>query len=299
MSEITKENQILHQKNQFILKHYEEIKSKLEDAIFKNTRLEKFEPSFLKLQEKLPNYSIEKLIDKFEYLEEINMNFIKKTAEFEDEKLKAEKSYKKDKEIYEGKLCDISKKNQENERFLHNLREQMHTQESELHTQDNYKTQYFELFSRILHIFNVYSEKIPLFFNQKDEKPPKSSIENPLEMLDFLEKLINIGDHEKLVGYLRKIMVNANVLLRRFIPEKVNERFNPERVYELIVGFIEQMKGEILKQKSEINNLRLALAKEKSKMSVKCEEKSKEKKRGKSAKIEEKKGEIQRRNAFF
>ena len=157
LKDIFKENQILHQKNQFILKHYEEMKGKYDDLLTINEKLKIFQPSFKKLQEKLPNYSVDKLIDKFEYFEQMNMNFVKKISEYEDEKLQAEQDAKKEHEKYEAKLQDISLKNQENQRFIDNLRQQMQTQESEILTQDNYKTTYFLLFNKIVHIFNLYS----------------------------------------------------------------------------------------------------------------------------------------------
>ena len=69
INELINENQSLHQKNQFVLQKYHELKAKFDDQIALNEKLQKFEPSFNKLQEKLPTYSIEKLIDKFEYLE--------------------------------------------------------------------------------------------------------------------------------------------------------------------------------------------------------------------------------------
>lgn len=293
------ENQTLHQKNLFLTKHYEGLKLKYDEVIVTNSKLQKFEPSFIKLQEKLPNYSVEKLIDKFEYLENINMNFVKKISEYEDDKIQIERENQKVKERYESEILEISNKNNENQRYIESLRHQMHTQESELNDQDNYKGSYFALFDRIVHIFNIYSSKIPVYFNQKDEEQPKAKFDDPMEMLELLEKLIGISNDDKLVAYLRKIIINANLLQRKFFPENVNDKFNPEKIYDRISDLIQQLKGDILKQKTEINNLRISLEKEKSKMSMKCEIKFKERKRVHSAKPEQNNDLLPRRNAFF
>ena len=121
-------------------------------------------------------------------------------------------------------------------------------------------------------------------------------------MLELLEKLIGVSSDEKKTAYLRKIIINANSLQRRFFPESVNDRFNPEKIYDRICSYIETLKGDIIKQKTEINNLRVALEKEKSKMSKKCEEKAKVE-RTKTTKIgeqhvEESDGNQKRRNAL-
>lgn len=302
VNELEKENQSLHQKNQFVIAKYQELKGKYDDLVVVNCKLQKFEPSFNKLQEKLPNYSVEKLIDKFEYLETLNLDFVRKIGEFEDEKVQAENELKRQREGFYNEIHDISKKNYENERYIESLRNQMQTQESELQVKDNFKASYFTLFKKILHIFNLYAGEIPVYFNQKDQEEPKANMEDPLEMLEILEKLIAISSKEKMTGYLRKIIINANSLQRKFFPDKVNERFNPERIYERITTYIEQLKDDILKQKTEINNLRVALEKEKSKMVVKCEEKAKNEKRARSAKtvvVDQDPNNKERRNAFL
>lgn len=300
VKDLTNENQILHQKNQFVYKHYEDLKAKFDETVELNQKLEKFKPGYLKLQEKFPNYSVDKLIDKFDYLESMNMNFIKKIGEFEDEKIQTEFQNKKNNQKHIEKLQEMDRKNYENTRYIENLRHQIHTQESE-HAQENYKSSYFTLFNKILHIFNLYANKIPVYFYQKDTEQPKANMEDPIEMLELLEKLIGISNKTDLVSYLRRIIISANVLQRKFFPEYVNDKFDPDKIYERISNLIQQLKGDIIKQKTEINNLRVALEKEKSKMSLKCEEKAKESRKIKSAKkdIEEKEKEIHRRNAFL
>ena len=299
--ELVKENQILHQKNQFVLSQYHSLKGRFEEQMALNLKLQKFEPSFTKLQEKLPNYSVEKLIDRFEYLEAMNMDFARKICEHDDDKLQAEMTARKVKEEHMSQLAELSQKQAESQKFIESLRQQMHTQESELQ-QDNYKASYFAMFKKVLHIFNLYATKIPVYFGQKDEEQPKANMDDPMEMLELLEKLIAVSSDEKKTAYLRKIIINANSLQRRFFPESVNDRFNPEKIYDRICAYIETLKGDIIKQKTEINNLRVALEKEKSKMNKKCEEKAIVE-RTKTAKIgkkdvEDDDGNTKRRNAL-
>lgn len=54
-------------------------------------RLSKFESAMKLVSEKFPNFTIEKLIDKLEYLEKAGMDFTKKLGELEDDKLTIER----------------------------------------------------------------------------------------------------------------------------------------------------------------------------------------------------------------
>lgn len=48
--------------------------------------------------------------------------------------------------------------------------------------------------------------------------------------------------------YLTKIMVSANQLLRRYFPSHVNERFDPDKIYEKVHKYIDKLHLEIKKR---------------------------------------------------
>ena len=49
-----------------------------------------------------------------------------------------------------------------------------------------------------------------------------------------MDKYMETSTNEKMQKYLRKIMVSANLLLRKYLPEHNKEKFNIEKIYEKI-----------------------------------------------------------------
>lgn len=50
----------------------------------------------------------------------------------------------------------------------------------------------------------------------------------------FIELIILIKK-----AYLRKIIVSANLLQRKFLPDCVNEKFDPDRIYDRVIKLLE------------------------------------------------------------
>ena len=56
--------------------------------------------------------------------------------------------------------------------------------------------------------------------------------------------------------YLRKIIVSANLLQRKYLPEHVNEKFNPEKIYEKILNLVNKLNSQNFNLKVENRELR-------------------------------------------
>lgn len=277
----------MQQKGQFLRQSFESTRDKLEETLQRVEKLQKFEPLFEKLQEKFPGVALEKLMENFEILQGKSLEFVKKINELEDEKREIIAKDAQNLRISAEKLSLLSHKYQEISRILEETRTNRESlaKDSE---ENAFKSLYLQLFNRVCDIFNAFSHEIPVFFFQKDREAPRASLENPLEMLDLLEKLLKISSEQKIVAHLRGIIVQANVLQRKFFPENVNERFDAARIYQRVAELVQKLRNQLVSQKTQINNLKIALEKEKSRLKKKCSEN-----------IEEIVKENARRNAFF
>lgn len=72
-----------------------------------STDLEKFIPHYKILIKKFPDFSADKLIDKYEYLENTCLDMTKKISDLEEEKRTLEKSITQEKKDHAHKLTDI------------------------------------------------------------------------------------------------------------------------------------------------------------------------------------------------
>lgn len=253
------ENLILQQQNQNVLKNQKEMKCKFDNLYNQYNELKKFEPAYNKLKENFQENSVDKLIDKLKYLEEVNMNLVKKQSDFEDLIRILEQNKKKEIEDLQNKLIDFKNLNIKNEKNVESLRLQLQNQNTDFISFDNYKKEYTILFNKLIETFTELTKTNNLFFDPKDNFEPKAYLNDPIEVLDLIQKMGNLSTDKKLHDYVRKIIVHANVLQRKFFPENVNEKFDPDKIYERITQFINQLKGEILKLRTENNNIKIEL----------------------------------------
>jgi len=56
-------------------------------------------------------------------------------------------------------------------------------------------------------------------------------VDDPEDLLEIISKTLKISTPEGYFRYLRKIIISANQLQRKFFPESVNSKFEPEEVY--------------------------------------------------------------------
>ena len=98
-----------------------------------------------------------------------------------------------------------------------------------------FKEKYLVLFKNIYHIFVKWGEKNKnYYFSPQEDGCPWTSLQDPVEMVHIMDKYMETSTNEKMQKYLRKIMVSANLLLRKYFPEHNKEKFNIEKIYEKI-----------------------------------------------------------------
>ena len=245
--EIQLENDHLVRKNQLLTGELNELKAKMETLTQNYEKLSKFQTSYDLVMEKFPNQSLEKLLDKLEYLEKTGMEATRKIGELEDEKLTIEREKQALKHNYDQKYMEMNKREAEAERNMQIVKDQMGNKAELMHEASRYRDNYFLLFKNIVSLFTDWNNEIRIYFNPDPKQPtsePQAALDDPIEILNLLKKMVRISTPESLQRYLRKIIVSANQLQREFFPGAVNEKFDPEKIYDRVWRMMKKMREE-------------------------------------------------------
>lgn len=238
------ENDKLVRRNQILTQNVKELSSKNETLLQEIQKLENFKKSYKFFTEKFPNYSIEKFIDKFNYLENSCMTFSKRIIDLEDDNRAIDRQKTNIEKKIEQIHYQMELKEIESDKILSKFKQENENNEVFLKDNEKFKSSYLEVFKKILYLFSKWTDKIKIFYDLKNPVPPQASVDNPIEMLDILDKIITISTPERLQAYLRKIIVVANVLQRKFFPENVNEKFDPDKIYSRIIQKIANLENQ-------------------------------------------------------
>lgn len=250
--ELKMENEKIFRRNQILSQNLKELRDTNEKLLQETQKLETFKKSYYFFTEKFPNYSIEKFIDKFLYLEESCLSFTKRICDLEDDNRAIDQEKLNIEKKIEQIHYKMDMKEFESERLLYKFQQENENAEKLLKDNDKYKESYLELFKRILNIFSKWTDKVKIFYDSKNPLPPQANVDDPVEMLDILDKIITISTPERLQLYLRKIIVITNVLQRKFFQENVNEKFDPDKIYNRIIQKIDKMENERINLLSEL-----------------------------------------------
>lgn len=174
------------------------------------------------------------------------MDFTKKLGELEDEKLNVEKEKQALIHKYEQRYLDLTKREAEAERKITLANEKINVKSDLIKEAHKYKEDYFLLFKNVIALFTEWNKEIQIYFNPNISNivEPQASLDDPLEILAILKKMVRISTSESLQKYLRKIIVSANQLQREFFPNCVNEQFDPDKIYERIFKMMKNLKKE-------------------------------------------------------
>lgn len=251
--EIQLENDHLLRKNQLLTTELNELKAKMETLTESYSKLSKFESSYQLVMEKFPNQSLEKLLDKLEYLEKAGMDFTRKIGELEDEKIIIDREKQALTQKYEEKYIEMNKRESEAERKMQLAKDRLGEKSELMQEANKYKENYFLLFKNIIALFTEWNDEIRIYFNPDPKQKavePQAALEDPIEILNLLKKMVRISTPEGLQKYLRKIIVSANQLQRDFFPGATNEKFDPDKIYERMYKKMKnlQKENEKLKQ---------------------------------------------------
>lgn len=244
--EIQAENDNLTRKNHILANELNEVKEKMENLNENYMKLSKFEASYQLVMEKFPNNSLEKLLDKLEYLEKAGMDFTKKLGELEDEKLTIEREKQSLIQKYEQKYIEMNTREMEADKKMGGVKDQLGLKNELIQEANRYKENYFTLFKNVISLFSEWNKEIKCYFNPDLNQiaEPQATLDDPIEILTLLKKMVKISTPESLQRYLRKIIVSANQLQREFFPQFVNEKFDPDKIYDRIFKMMKKLMKE-------------------------------------------------------
>jgi len=233
----------LKRKNVLLVDQLKILQMKYEEQLNMNSELEHFQKGMKILNEKFPQFTLEKLMNRYEILEETSLSLTRKISELEDEKRTIE--YEKTKELneFQEKFLNLADTEKKRDKDLQEFEIRLNNQRFDKDEAQTYKDRYFIIFKRIIALFNNWNTRIRVYYKIKEDLPESENVilEDPLHVLDVLDKMMRISTPESIQEYLRKIIISANKLQRNHFKQFVNERFDPEKLYERIDKKMEKL----------------------------------------------------------
>jgi hypothetical protein len=137
-------------------------------------------------------------------------------------------------------------RNDEHQRnhLINTYRTQIDQRDLVLNENASYKDQYFKIFKRIIEIYSDWIQHINVF-DGKNKLEIKADLNDPYQILDMMARLAQMSTPQGLQDYIKKIIVSANQLLRRYFPGAANEKFDPDKVYEKLHKYIDKLHLEL------------------------------------------------------
>lgn len=255
LEETVELSDFLKRKNVLLTEQLQNIQLKYEEQLNKTSELELFGKGLRVLHEKFPGFTLEKLMNRYAILEETALGVTKKLSEIEDENKKLENEKVKEKQRNQDKMLFLIENEKKKEKELQEFQIRLNNQKFDKEDALVYKEKYFLVCNRVIALFNTWNNKIRVFYNAKDiEEDHNMVLDDPINVLDVLDKMVRISTPESLQSYLRKIIIAANKLQRKHFKKFVNERFDPEKLFERIdkrMEILQKNRGETGRSKTQ------------------------------------------------
>ncbi len=126
---------------------------KNEKLILEGAEQEFFTQEHLRFQKKFPGMSLDKLMEKFEYLEETGLNLVRKVSQLEDDLLVMENAKKKVIAEYQEKISKLERKDIEREKHIIFLENLIDDRKEDLKSINSYQASYLSLAKMITSLF--------------------------------------------------------------------------------------------------------------------------------------------------
>ena len=141
----------------------------------------------------------------------------------------------------------MNKREGEAERKMLLAKDQLGVKSELIQEANRYRDNYFLLFKHIIALFTEWNDEIRIYFNpdlKQKISEPQATLDDPIEILNLLKKMVRISTPESLQKYLRRIIVSANQLQRDFFPGAANEKFDPDKIYERVYKMMKKLVKE-------------------------------------------------------
>ncbi len=250
LEDLEAENGILLRKTQLLDKQIMEMRD-AEQQIKRNYQnLESLKPIYLSLKEHFPNDDIHSILGKYKKLEDCLLSYNDRIQDLEEEK--GNLNVEKKQILGEIRNKDLLLKEEEMKRnkVVDIYRSELESRSLELSQAEYFKENYLKLNKKVVELYLEWSTEIEVF-NGKNKLGLKPELKDPIEILNIMSKMIKISTSRDLQNYIKRIIVSANMLLRKYFPENVNDRFDPDKIYEKIHKYIDNLHHKLEKVKSE------------------------------------------------
>ena len=185
-------------------------------------------------------------------MEETSLNLTRKLSELDDDKKHSDIDKQHQIAEYQDKFLFLAENDKRREKEFLERQNRINNQKIDKDEAFHYKEKYFLVFKRLIALFNKWNTKIKVYYNTNPDIDDENVIlEDPLNVIDVLEKMVQISTPENLQAYLRKIIVAANKLQRNHFRNFVNERFDPEKIYDRIDKRLTKLMKERTKREDE------------------------------------------------
>lgn len=244
-ADLEAQNLVLQKQNASLHQQIIQLHEKRDQTMRDYEKLEIFVDVYNALQEKFPNQDIRSILNKYDRMQDYLYDSLKRVNEVEEEKkaLKDEASkIRKELEFKDNKL--------QNEMLEINNLERLHRRkveglELELSAQNNYKKDYDLLTNKVHELFIECSDILEVFTNFKENKELNASLQTPIECLDVLKRAIKISTPKSMQELLKKIIISANLLRRKYFPQTIVDKFDPDKLYDQCSKYIESLENQI------------------------------------------------------
>jgi len=250
VEDLEAENGILLRKTQLLDKQIMEMRE-AEQQVKKNYQnLESLKPIYLSLKEHFPHDDIHSILGKYKKLEDNLLRYNDRIQELEEDKTVLNDEKKQVQNEVRNKDGLIKEEELKRNKLVDIYRSELESRSLELSQADYFKDNYLKVCRKILEVYLEWNKDLEIF-NGKNKLGLKPELKDPIEILSVMSKMIKISTSKDLQNYLKRIIVSANLLLRRYFPENVNDRFDPDRIYEKIHKYIDNLHHKLEKLKGE------------------------------------------------
>ena len=247
INELEKANEELMKKFKYTNRQLDDYRNKFNELDIENMNLKNFKNDIEIFNKKFPEISLNSVLNKYEFVQNFALELQDKITMKEIEIGSLNQANKEIKNCYENEKI-YNKKNRierENELQIQNLQNAFDEKNSEIMEFEKFKKDYFELSAKIISLFSEWSKKNNIYNKKKEYQDTQiNKLNNPLEILDLMYKLIEISTPESSKKYIRKIIVSANLIKRKFFPEMTQE-FDPDKFYYVVFEKMKKLNNEV------------------------------------------------------
>ena len=248
VTDLESQNSILTRKNTMLHHQILELDEKRDHIAREFEKLELFIPMYEALTSKFPNEDITSILKKYDCLQDYCYTSAKRAEDIEEEKqlIKAELAQTK-KELY-GKDTRIQNEFNEVNNLEKNHRKKMESLELLVATQHDYRSEYQVLSHKIYEVFTECSDALQIYGDFKKHPELNPTLDTPVDCLEILKRCVKISTPKTMSEYLKKIIISANLLRRKFFKQSIVDKFDPDELYEQCSRYIEHLQNKLKRQ---------------------------------------------------